>query len=120
MVQGGLKKLAKKSKKQAVVKKQSKVQGKRGKAVTPNQPWSKAKKKLQGVYTAGLESNLVQKMNPSEREKLRVVHHEAKAKPLTKDEKRARARAERRSKKKGTGAAILEEQELAAKAQSLA
>eukprot|EP01064_Diplonema_japonicum_P015416 TRINITY_DN23149_c0_g1_i1.p1 TRINITY_DN23149_c0_g1~~TRINITY_DN23149_c0_g1_i1.p1 ORF type:complete len:121 (+),score=32.47 TRINITY_DN23149_c0_g1_i1:40-402(+) len=120
MVQGSLKKLAKKSVKATVVRRQAKVISKRGRKAASTQPWSKAKKKIQGVYTAGLENNIVGKMNPSEQEKLKMIHHEKKAKPLSKDEKRARARSDRRDKKKGTAAAMLAEAEVAAKTQSLA
>ncbi|KAJ9447667.1 hypothetical protein DIPPA_35028 [Diplonema papillatum] len=120
MVQGGgMKKLAKKEQK-SVVKQRLAKHTKKGKRAAPNsEKWSKAKKKLQGVYTAALEANLVQKMAPSEKEKLRVIVSKKFEKLPTKAEKKALARKARRGKKKGSAAAILADNEAAGLARGL-
>ena len=100
MVQGGLKKVAKKEQKATVAHKRSKVTRKGKRGPIGNSTNAKAKKKLLGCYTAGLEGNIVGKMNPSEREKMRVVSKGGDEKKLGKKERKAIARQNRRESKR--------------------
>ena len=100
MVQGSLKKLASKTKKASVANRQAKVTRKGKRTIVSGSATAKAKKKLTGCYTAGLERNIVGRMNPSEREKLKHVNTDQGDKPLTKAEAKSHARQARRNKKK--------------------
>ena len=101
MVQGGSKLNKNKHKNGTTTNVRSTKVMKRGqRAGEKTSKFSKARKLVRGVYTSGLENQLVNKMNPSQREKLKFVNTTPKAKPLTKEERKAKARASRRLKKK--------------------